>query len=97
MNNGGSGMFALQEMLLQTYANNSRALRLLGAWPSNWTADFKLHAPFETTVEARVEGGRVVDLMVKPEGRGGDVVIGGAGEMGFGGGMGVCGGNLTLA
>ena len=76
MDMGGTGMIALQEMLMQTYGNASRTIRLLPAWPIEWTADFKLRAPFNTTVEGRVERGKLVRLAVEPLERRGDVVIG---------------------
>lgn len=44
----GNGEIGLQEMLMQT---NGREILLLPAWPKDWEADFKLHAPYETTVE----------------------------------------------
>ena len=69
-------MVGLQEMLLQTYGNESRTLRVLPAWPEDWDADFKLCAPFNTTVEGVVKGGELVELRVTPEERRGDVVIG---------------------
>jgi alpha-L-fucosidase 2 len=72
LDNGGSGMITLQEMLLQP---NGRKLLLLPAWPDNWSADFKLHAPFETTVEGRVENGKLVRLVVTPKSRAADVVV----------------------
>ena len=69
---GGSGMVALQEMLLQTIAES---IVLLPAWPKDWNADFKLHAPRETTVEGRVRNGELLKLKVTPESRKKDVVI----------------------
>ena len=77
MDQGGTGMIALQDMLMQTYGNDSRTVRLLPAWPVNWTADFKLRAPFETTIEGRVENGELTMLNVDPSDRRSDVVIGG--------------------
>lgn len=76
MDTGGTGMIALQEMLMQTYGNESRTMRLLPAWPSDWTVEFKLHAPFETTVKGRAEGGQLVKLEVDPPERRDDVVVG---------------------
>ena len=70
LDNGGSGMITLEEMLLQS---NGRKLHLLPAWPADWSADFKLHAPFETTVEGRVERGKLVRLIVTPKSRTKDV------------------------
>jgi hypothetical protein len=37
-------------------------------------ASFKLHAPYQTTVEGRVENGKVVDLKVTPESRIKDII-----------------------
>lgn len=68
----GSGMIGLQEMLLQT---PGRALLLFPAWPRDWDVHFKLHAPFNTTVEAVLRGGRVEHLVVTPESRRDDVVL----------------------
>lgn len=62
----------LQRMLMQT---DGKAIRLLPAWPADWNADFKLHAPYNTTVEGRVVNGEVIDLKVIPESRRKDVVI----------------------
>lgn len=71
MDNGGSGMITLQLMLMQC---DGKRIQLLPAWPSDWTADFKLHAPYRTIVEGHVEGGKVTRLIVTPAGRTKDVV-----------------------
>ena len=64
---------ALQRMLMQC---DGDTIRLAPAWPKDWNASFKLHAPKNTTVEGRVENGKVTDLKVTPESRRKDVVIG---------------------
>lgn len=69
-------MIGLQEMLLQTYGNESRTLRVLPAWPMEWDVDFKLCAPFNTTVEGVVRQGNLTELIVTPQDRMADVVIG---------------------
>ncbi len=69
---GGSGMIGLQEMLMQTTGDD---IRLLPAWPKDWDVDFKLHAPHSTTVQGKVRGGTVVELVVHPESRRKDVSI----------------------
>ena len=79
MDTGGTGMIALQEMLMQTYGNESRTIRLVPAWPANWTADFKLRAPFKTTVQGHEENGEVTGLIVDPPEREKDVVYGSSG------------------
>ncbi len=68
---GGSGMTGLQEMLLQT---NGKQIYLFPAWPKNWNVHFKLHAPFETTIEAELKDGEVKYLKVSPETRKADVI-----------------------
>ena len=71
MDNGGAGMATLQLMLMQC---DGKQIRLLPAWPDDWTADFKLHAPFQTTVEGRVEHGKITGLKVTPATRAKDVI-----------------------
>ena len=68
---GGSGMIGLQEMLLQT---NDKKIYLLPAWPKAWDVHFKLHAPYQTTIEATVKNGKLIKLQVWPESRRQDVV-----------------------
>jgi hypothetical protein len=69
---GGSGMIGLQEMLLQTH---ERKIYLFPAWPKEWDAHFKLHAPYQTTVEVVLKKGRIEMLKVTPESRRKDVVV----------------------
>jgi alpha-L-fucosidase 2 len=54
---------------------NGQRIQLLPAWPEDWTADFKLHAPDQTTVEGHVENGRITRLKVVPASRTKDVVV----------------------
>ena len=70
---GSVTMIALQRMLMQC---DGDAIRLLPAWPQDWNASFKLHAPKNTTVEGRVENGELHDLKVTPEARRKDVILG---------------------
>jgi hypothetical protein len=72
MDNGGSGMITLQNMVMQC---DGKRIQLLPAWPADWTADFKLHAPYNTTVEGHVEQGKITNLKVTPPARGKDVVV----------------------
>jgi hypothetical protein len=72
LDNGGSGMITLQEMLMQT---DGKHIYLLPSWPSGWSADFKLHAPMSTIVEGRVENGKVVQMIVTPKSRARDVTV----------------------
>ena len=68
---GGSAMIGVQEMLLQT---DDRKIYLLPAWPKNWDVSFRLHAPYQTTVEAVVKGGKVISVKVSPAARVKDLV-----------------------
>ena len=68
--NGSVIESTLQYMLMQT---DGKKILLLPAWPKNWDASFKLHAPCQTTVEGRVVNGEVKDLKVTPESRRKDV------------------------
>jgi alpha-L-fucosidase 2 len=70
---GSVTLVALQRMLMQCEGG---AIRLLPAWPDGWNASFKLHAPQNTIVEGRVEGGKVIELKVTPESRREDVIMG---------------------
>ena len=72
MDNGGGASTTLQLMLMQT---DGKRIQLIPAWPKEWTADFKLHAPYQTTVEAHVEDGQITRLKVTPEARAKDIVI----------------------
>jgi hypothetical protein len=69
---GSVTMIALQRMLMQC---DGDTIRLAPAWPKDWNASFKLHAPKNTTVEGRVENGKLTDLKVTPEIRRKDVIV----------------------
>jgi len=72
MDNGGAGMETLQFMLMQC---DGKRIQLAPAWPGNWTADFKLSAPYRTTVSGHVENGKITNLKVVPSSRAKDVVM----------------------
>ncbi|WP_209404925.1 DUF5703 domain-containing protein [Pseudozobellia sp. WGM2] len=69
---GGSGMIALQEMLLQ---NVNDKIYLFPAWPKKWDVDFKLHAPKNTVVEVSYRQGKVENITVTPTERTKDIVL----------------------
>ncbi len=69
---GGSGMIGMQEMLLQT---DGKKIYLLPSWPKDWDVHFKLHAPYQTTVEAWVKNGKLIDMKVLPASRAQDVIL----------------------
>lgn len=68
---GGTGMIGLQEMLM---ACDGKKILLFPAWPKDWDVHFKLHAPFQTTVEGILKNGELVELKVIPESRKDDIV-----------------------
>lgn len=69
---GGSGMIGLQEMLMQT---DGSKIYLFPAWPRNWDVNFKLHAPFNTTIEGEFENGKLDALVVTPAERKKDIQL----------------------
>jgi hypothetical protein len=72
LDDGGTGMMTLELMLMQY---DGKRIQLLPAWPSDWTADFRLHAPYRTTVEGHVEHSKITNLKVTPQSRAKDVVF----------------------
>jgi len=70
--NGGILLKAFQSMLMQT---DGRKIYLMGAWPKEWDVDFKLHAPYNTTVSGTVQNGTLKSLTVNPPQRRKDIVI----------------------
>lgn len=69
---GGSGMIALQEMLMQTVGEK---IYLFPAWPMEWDVHFKLHAPQQTTIEVTLKDGKVEQLDVYPQERAKDIIL----------------------
>ncbi len=61
---GGSGMIGLQEMLLQEVDGK---IILFPAWPKEKDVHFKLHAPGNVVVEAKMEDGKATVVRVFPE------------------------------
>ena len=68
---GGSGMIGLQEMLMQV---DDKKIYLFPAWPKDWDVHFKLHAPYQTTIEGIYKDGKLQSLIVLPESRKADIV-----------------------
>jgi alpha-L-fucosidase 2 len=64
--NGGCAQHGLQEMLMQT---EGKKILLFPAWPKEWDVDFKLHAPYQTTVEGSIKAGKLINLKVSPAAR----------------------------
>jgi len=72
----------LPEMLMQTHfsldeqrSGKPGRIRLLPAWPAEWEVDFKMHAPYKTTVEGKVRSGRMTFLKVTPKERRNAVIV----------------------
>ncbi|HEU5166781.1 MAG TPA: hypothetical protein VFU29_14630 [Chitinophagaceae bacterium] len=65
-------MIGLQEMLLQV---DDKRILLFPAWPKNIDVHFKLHAPYNTTIEAELKDGKMILLKVFPEERKKDAVM----------------------
>jgi len=63
---------AVQAMLMQS---DGRQIYLLPAWPKDWNAEFRLHAPYRTVVSGKVEGGKLVRLDIEPASRRSDVKV----------------------
>lgn len=76
INHYGSAAIGLQEMILQTFALNNTQIRLLPAFPTNWTGSFKLLAPQKTAVQGTLTGTSIEDLSITPASRMRDVVWG---------------------
>lgn len=69
---GGTGMIALQEMLMQ---NVGDSILILPCWPKEWNVSFKLHAPKQTVVECVYSNGKIDKLSVFPESRRKDIIV----------------------
>ena len=69
---GGSGMIGLQEMVMQT---DGKKIYLFPSCPKEWNVKFKLHAPYNTTVEAEMKNGKIIKFATSPESREDDVIL----------------------
>src|SRR5437879_1315601 len=68
---GNVAVMALETMLLQA---DGEKILLLPAWPKGWNVEFKLRAPFNTTIEGAYRAGQLERLVVNPQSRSKDVV-----------------------
>jgi hypothetical protein len=68
---GSVAMIALQRMLMQA---EGKKILLFPAWPKEWDVQFKLHAPYNTTVEGIYRDGKLVELEVTPKSRRKDII-----------------------
>lgn len=63
---------AFQAMLMQ---HNNDKILLTPTWPRNWNVDFKIKAPYNTTLEGQFRNGSLVNLKVSPLERKKDVQV----------------------
>lgn len=71
---GGVLMKTFQSMLMQADPY-SKKIYLAPAWPKDWNAEFKLHAPYKTIIEGKVKNGTVEIVNVTPSSREKDIII----------------------
>ncbi|MDR2840472.1 MAG: DUF5703 domain-containing protein [Paludibacter sp.] len=71
LNHGGSGMIALQEMLMQCDGDK---IYLFPAWDKNLNVHFLLYAPKQTSVECELRDGKILKLNVLPKEREKDLI-----------------------
>ncbi len=69
---GGILLKAFQAMLMQT---DGPKIYLTPVWPKEWDVDFKLHAPYNTTISGTVTNATLKSLTVTPPARRKDIVI----------------------
>jgi hypothetical protein len=69
---GGILTKGVQSLVMQC---DGKRIDLFPAFPANWDCDFKLRAPYNTTVEGKLKNGKITELKVVPEARRKDVII----------------------
>ncbi|MDR3233667.1 MAG: DUF5703 domain-containing protein [Planctomycetaceae bacterium] len=62
----------VQSLVMQC---DGKQIDIFPAFPKGWNCDFKLHAPYQTVVEGRLENGKITALKVTPKEREKDVQI----------------------
>jgi hypothetical protein len=67
---GGILTKGIQSLVMQC---DGKRIDLFPAFPTDWNCDFKLHAPYNTTVEGSLIDGKLVNLKVTPKEREKDV------------------------
>ncbi|MDR1382998.1 MAG: hypothetical protein LBJ67_04000, partial [Planctomycetaceae bacterium] len=69
---GGILTKGVQSIVMQC---DGKRIDLFPAFPADWDCDFKLNAPYKTTVEGQLKNGKLVNLKVTPKEREKDVRI----------------------
>lgn len=67
---GGVLMKAFQSMLIQS---EGREIFLTPAWPEEWSGEFRVRAPYQTTLTGKVKNGSITRLKVHPASRRKDI------------------------
>jgi hypothetical protein len=69
---GGILTKGVQSLVMQC---DGKRIDLFPVFPAGWDCDFKLHAPYKTTVEGQLKNGKLTNLNVTPKERQKDVRI----------------------
>jgi hypothetical protein len=69
---GGVLTKGVQSLVMQC---DGRRIDLFPAFPPDWDCDFKLRAPYNTTVEGKLKNGKIAHLKVTPKEREKDIVV----------------------
>ncbi|MDR2706375.1 MAG: DUF5703 domain-containing protein [Planctomycetaceae bacterium] len=69
---GGILCKGVQSLVMQC---DGKRIDLFPAFPTNWNCDFKLNAPYKTTVEGQLKDGKIINLKVTPKEREKDVRV----------------------
>jgi hypothetical protein len=69
---GGVLTAGVQSLVMQC---DGKRIDLFPAFPPDWDCDFKLHAPYNTTVEGQLKNGKLINLKVAPKEREKDVRV----------------------
>ena len=69
---GGILTKGIQSLVMQC---DGKRIDLFPAFPADWDCDFKLRAPYNTTVEGKLKNGKITELKVTPEERRKDVIV----------------------
>ncbi|MDR0703844.1 MAG: hypothetical protein LBF88_02540, partial [Planctomycetaceae bacterium] len=67
---GGILTKGVQSLVMQC---DGKRIDLFPAFPADWDCDFKLNAPYKTTVEGQLKNGKLINLKVTPKEREKDV------------------------
>ena len=67
------GANILNTLQLMAFQADGKRIRLFPAWPKEWDAEIKFHAPGDTVVQASIREGKVTVLRGTPENRASDM------------------------